>query len=127
LEEHLEGQVPPRIAFFSWTAALGRFLTIDNLRKHNLIIIDWCCMCKQSGESVDHLLLHCSLARELWSMVFVLFGVHWVMPCHVLHLRAGWQGRFGNHRNMVVWRMVPHCVMCWIWREMNARHFEDCE
>uniref|UniRef100_A0A2N9HPM1 Reverse transcriptase zinc-binding domain-containing protein n=1 Tax=Fagus sylvatica TaxID=28930 RepID=A0A2N9HPM1_FAGSY len=34
-------KVPPRIAFLSWTAALGNLLTIDNLRKRNLIIIDW--------------------------------------------------------------------------------------
>ena len=26
-----KAKVPPRIAFFSWTAALGRLLTIDNL------------------------------------------------------------------------------------------------
>jgi hypothetical protein len=62
-------KVPPRIA------ALGKLLTIDNLRKHHLIIVNWCCLCKSSGESVDHLLLHCSLAWELWSMVFGLFGM----------------------------------------------------
>ena len=104
-------KVPSRIAFFSWTAALGKLLTIHNLRKRHLIIVDWCCMCKQNGESVYHLLLHCSMTRELWSMVFGLFGMDWVMPCHVLHLWAGWQVRFGAHRNMIVWRMVPHCVM----------------
>ena len=120
-------KVTPRIAFFSWTAALGNLLTIDNLRKRHLIIIGWCCLCKQSGESVDHLLLHCSLARELWSLVFGLFGVSWVMLCHVLHLWAGWQVNFGDTRNMVVWRMVPHCVMWCLWRERNAHHFEDCE
>jgi hypothetical protein len=48
-------------------------------------------MCKQSGESVDHLLLHCPLAWELWSMVLGLFGVHWEMPCRVLDLWAGWR------------------------------------
>ncbi len=109
------------------TAALGSLLTIDNFRKRNLIILDWCCICKQSGESVDHLLLHCSLARELWSMVFVLFDVNWVMPCHVFNLWACWQGHLGDQRKMVVWRMVPHCVMWCIWRERNAHHFEDCE
>uniref|UniRef100_A0A2N9HY77 Reverse transcriptase zinc-binding domain-containing protein n=1 Tax=Fagus sylvatica TaxID=28930 RepID=A0A2N9HY77_FAGSY len=68
-----KAKVPPRIAFFSWSAALGKILTIDNLRKRHLIIIDHCCLCKLSGESVDHLLLHCPFAREMWSMVFGLF------------------------------------------------------
>ena len=90
---------------------MGKLLTIDNLRKCQLIIVDWCCLCKQSGESVDHLLLHCSMARELWSLVFGLFGVDWVMPGKVLHLWAGWEIRFGDQRNMVVWWMIPHCVM----------------
>ena len=25
------------------------FVTIDNFRKRGLILLDWCCMCKQSG------------------------------------------------------------------------------
>jgi hypothetical protein len=43
-------------------------------------------MCKQSGEDVDHLFLHCSVAMELWSLVFGLFGVQWVMPRFVIDL-----------------------------------------
>ena len=49
------------------------------------------------------------------------------MLCRVIDLWAGWQGRIGGHRNMVVWWIVPHCVMWCIWRDKNARHFEDCE
>ncbi len=41
-------KVPPRVAFFSWTAVLGKILTIDALRKRGLIIVDWCCMCKHN-------------------------------------------------------------------------------
>ena len=122
-----KAKVPPMIAFFSWIAALGKLLTIDNLRKRHLIIVGRCCLCKHSGESVDYLLLHCPLARELWSMVFGLFRVDWVMPCQVLHLWATWQVSVGDHRNLVIWRMVSHCVMWCLWRERNARHFEDCE
>ena len=97
-------------------------MTIDNLRKHHLIIIDRCCLCKLSCESVDHL-----LARELWSMVFGLFGLDWVMPCQVLQLWAAWQICGADIRNMVIWRMVPHCVIWCLWRERNACLFEDCE
>ena len=38
-------------------------------------------MCKKSGESIDHLLLHCGVALEVWNMVCLLFGVMW--GCHV--------------------------------------------
>ena len=113
--------------FFVWTAALGNILTIDNLRKRQILILDWCCMCKRNGESVDHLLIHCPIAFDLWSMVFTLFGIHWVMPKTVVDLLACWQGKLGRHWNSAIWMAVPHCLMCCIWRERNNRHFEDLE
>ncbi|KAK9993524.1 hypothetical protein SO802_023227 [Lithocarpus litseifolius] len=75
-----QSKVPPRVAFFSWTAALGKILTIDNLRKRHFVVLEWCYMCKRCGESVDHLLLHSPFAMEMWSTVFCLFGICWVMP-----------------------------------------------
>ena len=33
------------------------------------------CMCKADGETVDHLFLHCLIAKGLWDMAFALFGV----------------------------------------------------
>jgi hypothetical protein len=45
-------------------------------------------MCKEDGESVDYLFLHCVFAKELWDMVFVLFGIHRVMPRRVIDLFA---------------------------------------
>lgn len=49
-------------------------------------------MCKQDGDSVDHLLLHCSMARQLWALVLYLFGVHWDVPKRVVDLLACWKG-----------------------------------
>ena len=40
------------------------------------------------GETINNLLLHCPIARELWSMVFTLFRVIWVMPKDVVELFA---------------------------------------
>jgi hypothetical protein len=122
-----KSRAPPRVAFFVWTAALGKIMTIDNLQKRHVLIMDWCCMCKKGGEIVDHLLLHCPFAWELWSMVFDLFGVLWVMPRSIVEMLDCWQGNFGKHRNFLIWRVVPHCLMWSIWRERNGRSFEDCE
>jgi hypothetical protein len=54
-------------------------LTLDDLRKINVIVVEWCYTCKKSEESIDHLLIHCEVARDLWSSLFQLFGVAWVM------------------------------------------------
>ena len=67
--------------------ALGIILKIDNLRK-SIIVVNRCCMPKRDGETIDRLLLHCPIARELWNMVFSLFGVHLVMLKRVIDMLA---------------------------------------
>jgi hypothetical protein len=122
-----KAKVPPRVAFFTWTAALGRILTAENLRRRHIILVSWCCMCKADGESIDHLLLHCVYAKELWDLVLAMFGMCWVMPGSVRELLAAWQGKMGKHPKHIIWRAAPHCVMWCLWRERNMRIFEDCE
>lgn len=69
-------------------------------------------MCKCNKEMMDHLLLHCTIALNLWSMLLRLLGVYWVT------LKS--QGQFGNHRDGIIRKASPHCVMPCIWRETNA-------
>jgi hypothetical protein len=120
-------KVPTRVAFFGWNATLEKILTHDNLRKRNIVVVEWCCMCKKNGESVDHLLIHCEMATYLWHYVFALFGMEWVMPQKVIDLFACWSQMGGRDLFRNIWRMVPLCVMWCIWRERNARFFEDKE
>ena len=90
--------MPTKVRFFVWTAALGRILTIDNLWRCQIVVINWCCMCKRAGETSNHSFLHCSVARNMWNMVFSLFGVYWVMLRGVVELLASWSGKFSRHR-----------------------------
>ena len=68
-------------------------------------------MCKADGETIDHLFIHCTVARELWDAVLTLFGMHWVMPRWVVDLLDRWQGRMGRHRHIEIWKAIPHCLM----------------
>jgi hypothetical protein len=53
-------------------------------------------MCKKSGESIEHLLLHCDVAHDIWSFFYRLFGVEWVMPRRVLDLLSSWGNSHGR-------------------------------
>jgi len=39
-------------------------------------LISWCCMCRCSEEMVDHLLLNCIVAFDLWNFTFRSFGMN---------------------------------------------------
>jgi hypothetical protein len=120
-------KAPPKSGVFAWTAALGKILTLDNLQKRNIVVMEWCYMCKQCGKSIDHLFLHCEVPTELWTMFLQLFGVIWVMPRKVSDCLGNWRGQVGNRLAMRIRRMIPLCVMWCLWRERNARSFEDRE
>jgi hypothetical protein len=55
-------KVPLMVAFFVWSAVLGKIFSIYNLRKRHAILVDRCCMCKRNGEFIDHIILHCVVA-----------------------------------------------------------------
>ena len=83
-------------------------------------------MCRVNGESVNHLLIHCRLASDLWYIVLRSFGVIWVFPDNVADLLYGWYNCFGK-QNSLVWNLAPLCLMWIVWRERNSRIFEDKE
>jgi len=106
---------------------LSKILTHDNLRKRNVIMMEWCCLCKKSGESIDHLLLHCEITRDLWSYILTLFGVEWVIPRSVLELLNSWGLAIWCGRAKEAWWLAPLCLLWCIWRERNALLFENVE
>ena len=82
-------KAPKRVSFFIWCVTWNKILTGDNLRLRGLDFVDWCIMCRHCGETVDHLLLHCEMAYQLWRFVFITFGVSWVIPRSIPNLLFG--------------------------------------
>jgi hypothetical protein len=109
-----------------WSAALCKILTVDNLRKRHIIIMDRCCLCKRDGESMGHLVLHCDVASSLWNNIFTRFGMSWVMPRRVIDLFVCWW-KSGRLRSAAIWKMLPICIFWCVWKERNLRCFEDLE
>jgi hypothetical protein len=122
-----KSKAPPRVSFFVWTAALGRILTTDNLRRRRVLVLDYCWLCKRNGESIPHLLMHCSFSTEIWNFFLNIFGISWVMPCGIVDLLCCWGGGCRNTRIRKVWGMVPLCIFWCLWWERNTRCFEGME
>ncbi|GMP71099.1 hypothetical protein CsSME_00029647 [Camellia sinensis var. sinensis] len=116
---------PTKVAFFVWTAILGRILTIDNLIRRQHVLVDWCCMCCRDAKTVDHLLLHCSIASRLWGFIVALFGLVWVQSASVLGVLQSWGGARVGKRHWKAWVFSSHCLLWLVWSERNRRVFQD--
>ena len=108
-----------REAFLAWSAAIGKILIMDNLRKQHIIVVDLCCMCKRSGEYVDHFLLHCEISSALWTV-----GLAWVMPRKVEDLLSCRRGLYGSPQSAAVCKIASSCFLWCLWREINDRSIE---
>ncbi|RVW70345.1 putative ribonuclease H protein [Vitis vinifera] len=87
-------RMPTKVAFFSWEATWGKVLTLDKLQRRGLQLPNCCFLCGCEEENVNHILIHCTVVRALWDIVFGLVDVKWVFPETVKEVLASWRGSF---------------------------------
>ena len=103
-------KAPRCVFFFLWSAAWDRILTGDNLRLKGFDFVDRYIMCRCCGEIVDHLLLYCEKAHQLWCFAFNIFGISWVSSRTVSDRLFSWWNWLGKHSSYI-WNLVPLCLM----------------
>ena len=59
-------------------------ITVDNLIKQGMTMVEWYCMCKHSGDTYYS-------AMDYWAFVFLLLGVKWVVSNSVQELLQFWR------------------------------------
>ena len=90
------------------------------------LLANCCCRCCCNEESVDHLLIFCSVAHSMWMYMLYLFGIDWVMPGLVADLLFCWNHWLWKH-NSDIWNLVSGCLMWNIWTKRIRCSFEDIE
>ena len=88
---------------------LHKILTINKLRRRNHIIINGCPMCLEDEETVHHLLIHCPFAHRVWSALFEMFGMEWVMPRTLEDLFVQWHWRCKFIRGKILLEVSSVC------------------
>ena len=83
-------RVPTKIMFFAWEATWEKILTLNKLQKRGWQLPNRCFLCACEAENVNHILIHCTMARVLWDLVLGLVRVQWVFPKTVKEVLYSW-------------------------------------
>ncbi|KAM7480816.1 hypothetical protein LguiB_005399 [Lonicera macranthoides] len=121
--------IPPKVKIFGWLASWKRVNTGDILqirRPYLAISSSWCILCKQKGESIDHILLHCNFTGYMWNKVGEVFGSIGAKPSSWRDfLSMEWQFVGNKKKSKLMWRCCCLALAWCIWQERNTRVFED--
>ena len=117
--------VPPKIGIFTWEAAWGKVLTMDNLKRRGMTVANRCFLCEEDEETINHLLIHCRSAKMLWNLLLSIGGISWVFPRSVLHTLLAWQGVAVGKKRKKIWSAAPLCLFWTIWCARNRLAFEN--
>jgi hypothetical protein len=71
---------PPRCKLFIWLFFRSRVWTADCLARRNFPHPDACPFCDQEEETINHLLIRCVFAREVWTLVVQNLGLPHLAP-----------------------------------------------
>lgn len=113
METNMETKAPLKVACFSWLLAKEAVLIHENLRKRNIILVPHC------------LILHWRITGQLWKILINFRGIRWTMPSKIVDTLSSWEEAGKGAINRSYWRTIPSCMWWTIWKERNARCFED--
>ena len=65
--------------------------------------------------------------QDLWALLFVIFGISWVLPSPVQEKMAGWRRPFARKKAKKIWLAAPIFLFWCIWRERNRDVFDGGE
>jgi hypothetical protein len=71
---------PGKCRFFLWLAAHDRCWTADRLARRNLPHPEFCPLCDQEMETINHLLVSCVFVRQFWLLLLRRVGLGDLSP-----------------------------------------------
>ena len=84
-----------------------------------------CCLWEEDEETIDHLLIHCKIARMLWDIFLSIIGTSWVFPHFIIHTLLAWQGAPVGKKRKKIWMATPLCLFWTLWKERNRVVFDN--
>jgi hypothetical protein len=108
-------KVPLKIKIFMWFLHIKVILTKDNFIKQNWQCETTCVFCEKE-ESIQHLFFECHMAKLIWRLIHLTFGLS--PPMNVTNLFDNWLSNFDKKDVKQI--RVGVCAIVWALR--NARN-----
>jgi hypothetical protein len=98
----------PRCKFFIWLVFHNRVWTADRLARRNLPHPEVCPFCDQEEETINHILLGCVFAREVWTITLQhLDFMHLAPQPVVIRFRVGGRGQLQHRQRKFARDLTP--------------------
>jgi hypothetical protein len=114
-------------ASFIWLVFHNRVWTADRLARRNLPRPEVCPFCDQEEETINHILIGCVFAREVWTITLQhLDFMHLAPQPVVIHFSGWWKRAIAAAAKEVRKGLNSLIILvAWdIWKHRNARVFE---
>ena len=114
----------PKVSTFLWLLSHKRILTWDNLLKQGFIGPSQCPNCKQNIETIQHLMLTCTLASKLCEKI--CFRSQRSKPQGDLTsiMRLWPKHPYNSPILNTLWQIIPGLLFWSLWKERNRRIFK---
>jgi len=68
--------LPGKIICFSWLCLKNKIYTWDDLFHRGWIGSNWCPLCKEVVETIQHILVECKFTQSVWSEVRSIYNIY---------------------------------------------------
>jgi hypothetical protein len=114
-----KSRAPPTTKVFAWLAAKNRCWTADRLQRRQMPHPAACPLCDQEPETINHLILGCVFARQVWARIIGNWGQMVWMPTQEAKLVDWWtEINPPKEARKEVWTVIT--LVAWtIWTHRN--------
>ena len=114
---------PPKCRFFMWLVAHNKCWTADRLARRGLPHPEYCPLCDQEEETIDHLLVHCVFAREFWFILLRQVGLQILSPQPTeLSFHAWWEKASSSTADGLIRQGLNSLIILGAWTIWNHRN-----
>jgi hypothetical protein len=121
---------PPKCKIFAWLAVRYRLWTSDRRYRHGLQDRSAACFwCLQEEDALDHVLMRCPYARQVWFGCITAVGLNIVEPNRDSSLESWWSSarELVRRKDRRSFDTLVILIAWQIWKQRNARVFGNTQ